>query len=789
MSSIKNSRILWFADISKSDVPIVGGKSANLGEMLRLKTIPVPDGFSTTSYAYQEFIKENGLADKILSIIKNTNIDNDKELSKASDDITTMFMAAKFNSSMENDIRKFYNKLIGNEKNIFVAVRSSATSEDMPDASFAGEQSTYLNVHGEDDVIEKIKECYASLFTPRAIYYREKKKYDQFNISLAAAVQRQIFSEASGVMFTIDVSNGDESSIIIEASYGLGEYVVGGVITPDTYYVNKKTMKIDKKLITNKTKMLKCLETGGTEELMVDTEMAKEQAISDEEILNLAHYGMELSKHYSAELDIEWAKDSFDHKIYIVQARQETVWSEKKRGMEKLQTQKNEDKKENKDVLLKGLPASPGKVTGKVKILMSPSEIDKFNDGDVLVTRMTAPDWVPIMGKAKAIITDDGGLTCHAAIVSRELGVPCIVGTSSFGKKATETLKDDEVITVDAKNGIVIEGGIESKEESVPQNSYSYEGDITTGTKIFVNMGEPQLSEKVSKLPCDGIGLMREEFIWAEIGEHPLSLIKNNRGDYFIEKLSDALGKVCRDFAPRPVVMRFSDFKSDEYKNLKGGEEFEPEEDNPLLGWRGASRYYDERYEEAFKLELKAVKRARDEYLLKNLWVMIPFTRTVDELRKVIKIMEDTGLERTKDFKLFLMAEIPSNIILADKFNQYVDGYSIGSNDLTMLLLGSDRNNGKMSSMFDERDLAIKRSIRYLIKTAHRDGKLVSICGQAPSQYDEIVDFLVRSGIDDISVNPDAVVHVRKSVASVEKRIQLEAALGKVAIDPDWDMP
>jgi pyruvate,water dikinase len=782
-----SARILWFSEISKEDLPIVGGKSSNLGEMVRLKTIPVPNGFSTTSYAYKEFIRENDLDDKILDIIKKTDIDDSKKLKEASEEIRQLFLNAQFNDLLAHEIRDYYRKLIDREKNIYVAVRSSATSEDLPDASFAGEQDTYLNIHGEDDVVQNIKACYASLFSPRAIYYREKKHFGHFNISLAVAVQKQLFSEVSGVMFTVDVSTGDSSKIIVESSYGLGEYIVGGVVTPDTYYVDKATMKITNKIITNKNKMLKCLETGGTEELVVEKEMANRQSLTDEEIIHLANYGLQLEKHYGNSMDVEWAKDSFDHKIYVLQARFETVWNENNRGGEKVQQEKEAD--EN-DVILKGLPASPGKIAGVAKVLLSVDEMEKFKDGDILVTRMTAPDWVPIMGKAKAIVTDEGGLTCHAAIISRELGVPCIVGTSSFGKKATEVLKDGETITIDAKNGLVYRGGITNvAEEEVPAQNVYHESDIITGTKVLVNMGEPQLSEKVSKLPSDGIGLMREEFIWAEIGEHPLSLIKSGRGEYFVDKLSSELARVCRDFAPRPVVLRFSDFKSDEYQSLKGGKEFEPEEDNPLLGWRGASRYYDDRYKEAFKLELKAIKKARDEYLLKNLWVMIPFTRTVEELKKVVKIMEDNGLERTKDFKLFLMSEIPSNIILADKFNQYVDGYSIGSNDLTMLLLGSDRNNGKMSSMFDERDLAIKRAIRYLIKIAHRDGKIVSICGQAPSQYDEIVDFLVRSGIDDISVNPDAVTHVRKMVASVEKRIQLEAALGKVQTDPDWDLP
>ncbi len=781
--------VLWFSDITKDNVDIVGGKSSNLGEMARMKDIPIPNGFSTTAYAYNEFINKNNLHDKIIKIINNTDINNSTELNNASNSIKQLFLESSFEKSFEEQIYNDYNKLIEKEKNIYVAVRSSATSEDLPDASFAGEQETYLNVHGVEDVLDKIKLCYASLFSPRAIYYREKKHFGHFKLSLATVIQKQIFSETSGVMFTLDVSSGDNSKIVIESSYGLGEYIVGGVVTPDTFYVDKKTLKITDKIITKKTKMLKCLETGGTEELVVDTEKVNMQSLKDGEVIQLAKYGIELENHYKNCMDIEWAQDSFDHKIYIVQARFETVWSNKnKKGVN---MEKSVEKNIENDIILKGLPASPGKITGRAKILMGTDEIHKFNDGDILITKMTAPDWVPIMGKAKAIITDEGGLTCHAAIVSRELEVPCIVGTSSYGKKATETIKDNELITVDAKNGIVYRGGIEGSEdiESKPENIYSYEGNIITGTKIMVNMGEPELAEKVSKLPSDGIGLMREEFIWAQIGEHPLSLIKENRGDYFVDKLAESLGSVCRAFSPRPVVLRFSDFKSDEYKNLKGGKEFEPDEDNPLLGWRGSSRYYDDRYKEAFKLELKAVKKAINDYLLRNIWVMIPFTRTVEELKKVVKIMEENGLERNKDFKLFLMSEIPSNIVLADKFNEYVDGYSIGSNDLTMLLLGSDRNNGKMSSMFDERDLAVKRAIRYLIKIAHRDGKIVSICGQAPSQYDEIVDFLVRSGIDDISVNPDAVVHVRKLVASVEKKIQLEAALGKVDINKDWDMP
>ncbi len=783
MTDKKKELALWFSEIDKNDIDLVGGKSANLGEMANNSKVPIPDGFSTTSTAYKNFISYNNLQDKINKILENLNVDNSEALVNASKNIRKIFKESKFQKNFEDIVKKYYNELITKQGSVFVAVRSSATAEDLPDASFAGEQETYLNVNCEDEVLKKIKECYASLFTPRAIYYREKKHFPHFEIYLSTTIQKQIFSEAAGVMFTLDVSNGDKSTIIIESSYGLGEYIVSGTVTPDTFYVDKNSLEIVKKMISNKDKMLKCLETGGTEELVVDTEIARQQSLNDDEIRELASYGKALEDHYKHAMDIEWAKDSIDHKIYVVQGRSETVWNDKN-GEKKMEV--NVENNGENEVILKGLPASPGYATGSVKILMDPSEMDKISNGEILVTKMTAPDWVPIMEKAKAIITDEGGLTCHAAIVSRELGVPCLVGTSSYGKKATEVLKDGQLITIDARNGVVYSGEIDTNEQE--ETMHYQESDIITGTKIMVNMGEPSLANKVAKLPSDGIGLMREEFIWTEIGEHPLSLIKNNRGDYFVNKLSDYLVKVCRAFSPRPVVLRFSDFKSDEYKNLKGGGEFEPTEDNPLLGWRGASRYYDPKYEKAFELELKAVKKAREENLLRNLWIMIPFTRTVDELKKIVKIMEENGLERTKDFKLFLMAEIPSNIILADKFNPYVDGYSIGSNDLTMLLLGSDRNNGKMSSMFDERDLAVKRAIKYLIKIAHRDGKIVSICGQAPSQYDEIVDFLVRSGIDDISVNPDTVTHVRKLVAGVEKRIQLEAALGKVELDKDWDL-
>jgi pyruvate,water dikinase len=776
------SMVLWFKDIGKDDVLLIGGKSANLGEMFNHVQVPIPPGFSTTSFAFNTFLDSNNLRDKIENAVSNINVEEESELKKASAEIKKYIMGAELPKQLVQDILENYHKLVQESNAEFVAVRSSATAEDLPDASFAGQQDTYLNVHGDKELIEKVKECYASLFNERAIYYRSKNSINTKTVALAVVVQKQVFSVESGVMFTLDVSNGDNSVIVVEASYGLGEYIVGGIVTPDLFYVDKKTQQMRKKIIENKDRKLVRLKEGGTKDIKLDDEEAKKQCLTDSEVLELAGYGIKIEQHYNRPMDIEWAKDE-DGKIYIVQARAETVWSNK----DKIKTAGGKE-----SVLLSGLPASPGFVSGPAHVILDVKDIDKFRAGEVLVTVMTSPDWVPAMKKAKAIVTDEGGITSHAAIVSRELGVPCIVGTGGRGKKATEVIKTGDTITVDSKNGLVYSGEIKTEEhkEQASATTAVNGGIIITGTKILVNLGEPDLAEKTAKLHADGVGLMREEFIWANIGKHPLYLLKEGKSDMLIDTLADGIRKVCSAFNPRPVILRFSDFKTDEYSHLEGGEEFEPKESSPLLGWRGSSRYYDPKYKEAFILELKAVQKVREEFRLKNLHVMVPFTRTVDELRKVLDILKENGLERNEDFKIFLMAEIPSNIILADKFNKYVDGYSIGSNDLTMLVLGADRNNDTLSSIYDERNLAVLRMIRYLIKIAHRDGKTVSICGQAPSEYDEIVDFLVRSDIDDISVNPDAVDHVRELVASIEKKIELEKDLNqKDSHTKDWEFP
>jgi len=795
MSSKQDSLILWFKDISKEDVPIVGGKSASLGEMTNKTSVPIPAGFCTTAKAYRVFIKENQLDAKIAQVLSRLKDPNDTEtLRQVGQEIRNLIMQASLPKQLEDEIRKAYHELeltIGQE-NPFVAVRSSATAEDLPDASFAGQQDTYLNVKGADEVIYNIKKCYASLFTDRAIFYRVQKGFDHMKVALSAVVQLMVYSKCSGVMFTLDVSNGDRSVVLIEGSWGLGEYIVQGKVTPDEYYVKKENLEIVKKNIPPKKVMLVRNPQGGVVEKEVPPELQNAQVLTDEQVKELARYGIAIEKHYGRPMDIEWAVDERDNKLYILQARPETVWAfkEEQKPAEEVKVTKE------REVLVQGLPASPGLAVGKAHIIMDVSKLNEFQAGEILITEMTAPEWVPAMRKAAAIVTNSGGMTSHAAIVSRELGIPCIVGTASRGKPATEAIPNGETITVDAKLGIVYRGALEEavkkpEEKAAVAVAVAAESHPITGTKIYVNLGEPELAEKVSQLPVDGVGLMREEFIWAsEIGEHPNYLIEIGQAQKVVDKLAEGIRKVCAAFYPRPVVLRFVDFKSSEYRDLKGGDKYEPVEPSALLGWRGASRYYDPKYVEAFKLEIKAVKKVREEFGLKNLWVMIPFVRTIEELKKVVQIMEAEGLKRGPDFKLWLMAEIPSNVFLADKFSDYCDGFSIGSNDLTMLILGADRDNQTIAHIFDERDLAVKRAIRYLIKVAHSKGKTVSICGQAPSVYPDFTEFLVRSGIDSVSVNPDAAVYARKLVASIEQRITVEKLTGRgIREDPDLELP
>lgn len=785
MDKRENAYVLWFDELRREDVALVGGKSSSLGELTSATHVPVPYGYATTANAYRYFMEATGTNKKIHELLDQLDdVEDSAELRDVCAKIREAIVSAEMPADLADAIGDAYEELAKKtgRADPFVAVRSSATAEDLPDASFAGQQDTYLNVHGRDEVIRKVKECYASTFTDRATYYRVKKGFAHENVALSAAVQMMAYSKVAGVMFTVDLATGADDKIMIEGSWGLGEYIVQGTVTPDNFVVDKESLTILSRRINEKPIELVRNEEGGVEEKRVPEELAKAQVMTDEQIAELAGYAKAIEKHYGCYMDMEWALDEND-KLWILQARPETVWS-----------RKNKEKKEGKKVnvttdhkvLVKGLPASPGLVAGKAHVITDPADIDQFKEGEILVTLMTSPDWVPAMKKALAIVTDAGGMTCHASIVSRELGIPCVVGTKSRSVDATSVLKTGQEITVDAQNGIVYDGIVEDMIEK-PKAEAAAAGAVVqaeyfapTGTTVLMNLGDPDLAQKYSSLPCDGIGLMREEFIWTTfIHEHPLHLIETGHPEKVIEMLAEGISKVCRAMAPRPVVLRFSDFKSGEYRNLVGGDKYEPEEPADLLGWRGASRYYDPKYINAFRLELKAVKKVREEFGLTNLNCMIPFCRTVDEARKVTEIMKEEGLQRGPDFKLFLMAEIPSNIILADQFNQYVDGYSIGSNDLTMLILGCDRNNDTVASLFDERNLAVRRAIRHLIKTAHKDGKTVSICGQAPSVYPDFTEFLVRSGIDCVSVNPDMVKATKRNVARIEQRLLLDAATGR----------
>ncbi len=752
---------LPFEKITKKDLPKVGGKNANLGEMLNKAKIPVPTGFAVTAEAYQHFIRSNNLWPRIqkeLDKIKNPN--DTRTLKAVGKKIRTMILEARMPEDLKESIEKAYETLSKKEgiKKAYVSVRSSATAEDLPGASFAGQQETYLNVVGGKNVVKKVQECYASLFTDRAIFYRIQKGFDHSKVHLSAGVQLMVDSLCSGVMFTLDVRNGDTTKVLIEGAWGLGEYIVQGKVTPDDYFVDKKTMRIIEKSIPEKRIMLVRKKGGGVIQKKVPKSMVKKQVLSDAQVKELAKYGIKLEKHYKQAQDIEWAVDRQTNQLMILQSRPETVWSLKKARAEGTVAGK---------IILKGLSASPGIGAGKVKIIHSAKEIKKIRKGDILVTWMTSPDMVPAMRKASAIITDSGGMTSHAAIVSRELGIPCIVGTGN----ATKVLKEEQKVTVDGGKGLVLEGILKSHkekkhEEPVPK----------TKTKVYVNLGVPEIAKEIAKKPADGVGLMREEFILATyVKEHPLSLIEKGEEKLFVDRLSKGVSMVAKAFYPRPVVLRLSDFKTNEYRELKGGGKYEPAEENPMLGWRGCSRYISPEYEPAFRLELKAVKKVLRRW--KNVHIMLPFPRTVEEVKKVKEIMEEEGLKPGKDFKLWLMAEVPSNIFLADKFADLCDGFSIGSNDLTQLILGVDRDSqilGKMG-LFDERNEAVKRAIKHLIKEAHKKGKTVSICGQAPSNYPEFTEFLVKHGIDSVSVNPDAVEKTKRIISRTEKGLKKHA--------------
>lgn len=809
MSADKGSRIvLWFEELTKDDVPIVGGKNANLGEMIRAG-IPVPPGFAVTAYAFKRFIEETGIKDEIYKIIHEyvkPGASDPKDYEEASKRIRELIEKTPMPRDIEEEIRKAYRELskrVGRD-NEFVAVRSSATAEDLPDASFAGQQETYLNVWGEDEVVEKVKKCWSSLFTPRAIFYRESKGFAHEKVLISVAVQKMVNSRSAGVMFTIHPVTGEEDKIVIEGAWGLGEAVVAGKVTPDEWVVDKRTLTIIERRISEKTfEIVRDPKTGRNVEREVEPERRNTPCLSDEEVRRLAELAIAIEKHYGRAMDIEWAIDRdlpFPQRVFIVQARPETVWSS--RRAEAKPAEVKATRLAEARAVVKGLPASPGVAYGKAKVCLTLEDAKQLmQKGDILVTKMTDPDWVPYMRLAAAIVTDEGGMTAHAAIVSRELGIPCIVGT----REATKVMKTGDYYTVDARAGIVYEGYVEElagkKEEKPAAAPAAAPIEIVlkpvTATKIYMNLGVPEKIYEYKNLPFDGIGLMRIEFIMASyVGDHPLYLLETGRGDVLVNKLAEGIAIVAREIYPRPVVVRFSDFKTNEYRQLKGGEKYEPHEDNPMLGWRGVSRYISPQYEKAFRLEVKAIRKVRDEMGLSNVWVMAPFVRTLWEAEKFIKLLAEEGLESSRDFKIWAMAEVPSIIFLAEEFSRYFDGFSIGSNDLTQLTLGTDRDSAILPKIdpryFDERDPAVKTAIAMLIEKAHNSPygyRTVSICGQAPSVYPEFTEFLVRHGIDSVSVNPDVVASTRELVSSIERRILLERSLGIERYDEELGWP
>ena len=752
--------IAWFDEIGKEDVKIAGGKGANLGEMY--KKFPIPPGYIITSRAYFYFIKHTGIQRELEKLLSNLDVEDTDKLQETSNKIKQLFMSKRMLPELEVEIKNGFKKLRGEDYGMHVAVRSSATAEDLPDASFAGQQATFLGVD-ENNLINAVLKCWASLFTSRAIYYRAKKGFDHMKVGIAVVVQKLIDADVAGVAFTAHPTTG-ENKVVVEAAYGLGEAVVSGMLTPDTYIVDPNTWKIEKHIVKQDFKIVR--KGNRTEKVPVDENKGKMQKLSDEKIIELAKICKRIENHYGRPQDIEWA---YKNKLYIVQARAiTTIKSTSKQAKEQIQSvQKEENSIEQ--VVLEGLGASPGIAFGKVVKVASAKELDKVKDGDVLVTKMTSPDMVPAMKKAVAIITDEGGMTSHAAIVSRELGIPCVVGT----EKATQTLKEGMWVTVDGELGKVYQGKHEEaikKGEIKEQVAEIARNVIVTGTKVYVNLSEPTAAKRVAKRYVDGVGLLRAEFIAAQIGEHPKYAINQGRGKEWSNKLAEGLEEVARAFYPRPVVYRTLDFKTNEYKSLKGGE-IEPKEENPMIGYRGC--YRNIRDVDVFKLELDAIKQVRSKGL-KNVYVMLPFVRTEWELKEALEIMAENGLKRGRDFKVWIMAEVPSAVIMIDQLIKHVDGVSIGTNDLTQLTLGADRDNGNLSEIFDERDPAVLRSIERVITECRKQGKTISVCGQAPSVYNEFVEFLVEKGVTSVSVNPDVIEKTRRLVASAERRVLLE---------------
>ncbi len=781
------------------DVALVGGKNASLGEMissLKPLGVKVPEGFAVTADGYRLFIKHNGFEPKIRHFFEGVELSNIEALNRCGESIRSLMLTGEMPDALKSEIAESY-RVMENQygmEQVDVAVRSSATAEDLPDASFAGQQESYLNVRGETMLIEHVKRCFASLFTDRAISYRHSRDYDHFAVALSVTVQKMVRSDlaSSGVMFTIDTENGSENLILINSIYGLGENIVGGRVNPDEFYVFKPTLCEGKTTILKRQLGSKALtmtydERHHTMNLSTPKERQNRFSITDEEVAILARYALTIEEHYSAKagvyrpMDIEWAKDGLSGELFIVQARPETVQSQKLSNniLEQYHMSQTDAK-----VLLTGKAIGEKIGSGRVKIIHSPAEGEQFVSGDVLVADITDPDWEPIMKKASAVITNRGGRTCHAAIVAREIGVPAIVGTVN----ATDVLHDGDEVTAscaDGESGRVYQGLVDYEISTIDLGSLP-----PTKTKLYMNVGNPDIAFRVARLPNDGVGLARMEFIITHyVAAHPMALVELSQGKtiheikavhhamrgyddpktFFIDKIAEGVGMIAAAFYPRSVIVRTTDFKSNEYKHMVGGAAYENDEENPMIGFRGASRYYSDQYKEAFKWECEALRRVRDEMGLDNVKVMLPFVRTPDEGRKAIAVMNEAGLVQGENsLEIYAMCEIPSNVILADQFLEIFDGYSIGSNDLTQLTLGVDRDSALVAAVFDERNEAVTRMLSMAIRACKERGKYIGICGQAPSDYPEITRFLVEEGIDSISLNPDSLLKMRQVVSELE---------------------
>ncbi|HZY93994.1 MAG TPA: phosphoenolpyruvate synthase [Candidatus Bathyarchaeia archaeon] len=767
--------VVWLEDVRKEDVHIVGGKCANLGE-LTAKGVTVPPGFAVTAGAFKRFLTETRISEIISKTLNNSNGPRDpKQYEVASQEIRQIIESVDMPDDIANEIRNAYRQLGQKTQNdlVKVAVRSSATSEDLPDASFAGQQDTYLNINGEDQIVHYVQKCWSSLYTPRAIFYREEKGFPHDKVLISVGVQKMVDSKVSGVVFTLDPVNGDPSKIILESTWGLGEALVGGMVRPDRFIVDKGTLQIIQKEIVPKTiEYVPNHKTGLTMQATVPAERRNSPSLNDDQVVELARLARSIEDHYQTPQDIEFAidRESSGTGLYVVQTRPETFWARMKAPSDT-----SGRHVVDRIVAVQGLAASPGLHAGKAKVVLGLQDAGRMmKDRDILVTRMTNPDWVPYMKIAGAIVTEDGGTTCHAAIVSREMGIPCIVGA----RNATRTLQTGKEYTVDAKAGVVYQGLVEEiLKPSAPIQQIPTIVPVTS-TRIYVNISLPELAEKVAReTQADGVGLLRAEHMMLSVGKHPRLLIEEGGGQKMVDAFAEGVRKVATPFAPKPVIYRCLDFKPDEFLGLPGGEKYERDAGhvgpNPLLGYRGCFRYVKE--PDVFRLECKAIRKVREEFKLTNVHVMLPFVRTIEDFRNAKKILEEEGLKRGPDFKLWIMCEVPAIVFLIDKFvAEGIDGISFGTNDLTMLVLGIDRDDASIQEIYDERNLAVLRAMSHVVRVCREAGVTTSICGQAPSNYPEVVEFLVREGVVSMSVNPDKVIETKQLVAGIEQKLILE---------------